>query len=41
MEWNYISVPEMDGRQTPTHFLENYFVEVKIKNDHKSFLREN
>jgi hypothetical protein len=23
------------------HFLENYFAEVKIKNDHKLFLREN
>ena len=21
-----------------THFLENYFAEVKIKNDHKSFI---
>ena len=26
---------------SPPHFLENYFAEVKIKNDHKSFLREN
>ena len=25
----------------PPHFLENSFAEVKIKNDHKSFLREN
>ena len=25
----------------PPHFLENYFAEVKIKNDHKSFLKEN
>jgi hypothetical protein len=24
-----------------THFLENYLAEVKIKTDHKSFLREN
>jgi hypothetical protein len=23
------------------HFLENYFAELKVKNDHKSFLREN
>ena len=23
------------------HFLENYFAKVKIKNDHKLFLREN
>ena len=23
------------------HFLENYFAEVKIKNDHNFFLREN
>ena len=26
---------------SPPHFSENYFAEVKIKNDHKSFLREN
>jgi hypothetical protein len=26
---------------THTHFLENYFAEEKVKNDHKSFLREN
>ena len=26
---------------SPPHFLENYFAEVKIKNDRKSFLREN
>ena len=25
----------------PPHFLENYCADVKVKNDHKSFLREN
>ena len=25
-------------KMIPPHFLENYFAEVKIKNDHKSFL---